>query len=146
VATPSFVSAEDSTSITLSGPNERDEPMTGFAVTVPSGFEIVHAHPVEGWEAQIAGTTASWSGGALASGTEATFGLEVEAETEPGVVQLHAEQGYPGGKTVQWQVALTVLPATAESSEHFALAGVIGILGLVVLGAVAALFWRRRAA
>ena len=43
VATPSFLPSESTKSISFSGPNERDVPMTAFLLTVPRGLVIRHA-------------------------------------------------------------------------------------------------------
>ena len=70
--------------------------MTAFALTVPAGLEIAHAHEVEGWDESIDGSTATWLGGPLAPDAEIDFGITLEADVEPGVVELQAEQRYAG--------------------------------------------------
>jgi uncharacterized protein YcnI len=145
-ATPPYLATGGSETIDLSVPNERDAPMTNFSVTVPSGFEIVHAHVAEGWNATSEGSTATWRGGSLAPGVEAMFGLELRAQTEPGAVQFQAEQGYDDGAVVRWPVSLTVIPADESSSQSLALVGVVGLLGVLVVAAAAILAWRRRSA
>ena len=86
VATPGFLPSGSSESITFSAPNERDDPMTGFTLSVPAGFEIEHAHEVAGWDESMDGSTATWSGGALAPQSELGFGMTLKADVEPGVV------------------------------------------------------------
>ena len=49
VATPAFLPSEKPESIAFSAPNEREQPMTAFALTVPDGLVIEHAHRVAGW-------------------------------------------------------------------------------------------------
>ena len=144
VVSPTFVESGGTGTIELTGPNERDAPMTGFAVTAPEGIAIVHAHGPEGWEASVAGQSASWTGGTLAAGAEATFGLVLDVGADPGTVDLAVEQRYPDG-VVRWPVSLTVTPAADSPSENLALAGVVGLIGVLALAAVAALVWRRRA-
>ena len=56
--TPSFITADGTTSLSLTGPNERDEPMTGLVVTVPDGFRISRAEQGEGWVSGHGSTTA----------------------------------------------------------------------------------------
>lgn len=146
VATPPFVPSGSSESVTFSGPNERDAPMTAFALTVPAGLEIEHAHETEGWEESIDGLTASWLGGPLAPNDEIDFGVTLAAEVDPGVVQLDAVQQYPDGSTVSWPVALTITPAEEGPSQNLALAGVVGLIGVLAVVAVALLAWRRRSA
>jgi len=142
-ATPPFLAAGSSDTIHLDVPNERDEPMTGFTVTVPEGFEIVHAHPVEGWDETFDHSTATWTGGTLALGSSATFGFELQATSVPGVVELKATQRYDGGAVVRWPVSFVVTPATETPSHNLALVVVVGLLGLLVIAAVAAIAWRR---
>jgi uncharacterized protein YcnI len=144
VVSPAFVQSEATESIDLTGPNERDVPMTGFAVTVPDGLDIVHAHGPDGWEASIAGRTATWNGGTVAAGAEATFGLVLDVTADPGTVELQAQQRYRDG-VVRWPISLTVTPAAEGPSENLALAGVVGLIGALVIAAGATLAWRRRA-
>jgi uncharacterized protein YcnI len=144
VATPAFLPSGSSESITFSSPNERDEPMTSFALTVPVGVTIEHAHVVEGWSESINGSTATWTGGSLAPNAEVAFGVTLEADLDPGVVELQAEQRYDDGSSVNWPVALTVTPAEESPSENFALAGVVGLIGVLVVVAIAMVAWRRR--
>ena len=146
VATPPFLASGSSESVSFTGPNERDDPMTSFAMTVPTGIEIAHAHEVEGWDESIEGSTAVWSGGPLAPDGEIAFGLTLEADTEPGVVELQAEQRYPDGEVVSWPVALTITPADDSASQNLALAGVVALIGLLAVAAIGLLAWRRRSA
>ena len=144
VATPGFLPSGSSESITFSGPNERDDPMTGFTLSVPNGLEIEHAHEVTGWEASMDESTATWNGGSLATDIELGFGMTLKADTEPGVVELQAQQLYADGSVVSWPVALTITPATEGSSQNLALAGVVALIGVLAVVAIAMLAWRRR--
>lgn len=144
VAAPPFISSGSSESVTFSGPNERDIAMTEFALTVPAGLEIEHAHETEGWNGSIDGATATWLGGRLAPNEEIDFGVTLAADADPGVVQLDAVQRYPDGSTVSWPVALTITPEEEGPSQNLALAGVVGLIGVLLLVAVAMLAWRRR--
>jgi hypothetical protein len=144
VAAPSFVASGSSESVTFSGPNERDAPMTAFLLTAPAGVEIAHAHELEGWDESIDGPTATWLGGPLAPDEEIAFGVTLEADVEPGVVELRALQRYPDGSEVAWPVALTITPADESPSQNLALAGVVGLIGVLCVVAVAMLAWRRR--
>ncbi len=109
---PSFITADGTTSLSLTGPNERGEPMTGFAVTVPAELRIVEAQPMGAWRGDVDGRTATWTGGSLAPEAEATFTLQLEASVEPGTLKLEAEQLYSGGAVVRWPIALTVVPGS----------------------------------
>ena len=144
VATPGFLPSGSSESITFSGPNERDDPMTGFTLSVPAGLEIEHAHEVTGWDESVADSTATWNGGPLATDTELGFGMTLKADVEPGVVELQAKQLYADGSVVSWPVALTVTPAAESSSQHLALVGVVALIGVLAAVAIAMLAWRRR--
>ena len=144
VATPGFLPSGSSESITFSAPNERDDPMTGFTLSVPAGFEIEHAHEVAGWDASMDGSTATWSGGSLAPQSELGFGMTLKADVEPGVVHAQAQQLYPDGSVVAWPVALTITPATESSSQNLALVGVVALIGVLAVIAIAMLAWRRR--
>jgi hypothetical protein len=142
---PAFLPTGSAESIAFSGPNERDEPMTGFALTVPEGFAIRHAHEVAGWDESVEGSTATWLGGSLAPGKEIAFGMTLEADVQPGVIELEAEQRYPSGSVVSWPVALTITPARESPSQNLALAGVVALIGLLSIVAVGMLAWHRRA-
>ena len=144
VPAPAFVPSGSSESVTFSGPNERDAPMTAFALTVPQGLEIAHAHEVAGWDESIDGPTATWLGGPLAPNAEIGFGITLEADVEPGVVELQAVQRYRDGSDVSWPVALTITPADESPSQNLALAGVVWLIGVLLVVAVAMLAWRRR--
>lgn len=145
-AVPPFVAAGDSDTISLTVPNERDAPMTGFRVVVPSDFRIVAARPAEGWGVEVKGASANWHGGSLSPGAETTFTLEVEAPTEPGPATLEAEQHYPDEAVARWGVYLTVTPAAEPPSQNLGWAVVTAVLGLLALAAFGIFVWRRRSA
>ena len=145
IPSPSFIPSGDAQLVELSFPNERDRMLVGFSVAAPPALEIVHAHPAEGWQETFDGSKATWQGGSLAPEAATTFSIELRAETNPGPVELEAEQFFDDGATVDWPVTLTVTPATEEPSQNLALAGAVGLVGLLVVAAVVALAWRRRA-
>ena len=118
--------------------------MIEFAVKAPPGLAIEHAHPVEGWTATVEGVTATWSGGSLAATAVATFGVTLKANAKPGLVELRTEQRYADGGVVEWPVVLTITPAAASPSQNLALAGIVGLIGVLVVVAIAMLAWRRR--
>jgi uncharacterized protein YcnI len=143
VPQPSFVQAGTTADVSLRSPNERDKPMTALVVKAPDGLEIVHAHGPDGWSETVQGSTATWSGGSLAPGTQATFGLQLRAGGSPGNATLSVEQRYGDG-VVRWPVLLTITPPADTPSENFALAGVVGVIGLLVVAIIGVLAWRRR--
>lgn len=144
VPSPGYLEAGSVTPIDLAGPNERDEPMTGFAVTVPLGVRLVGVEPAGAWRvAEESATSARWEGGRLLPGEELVVRVRLRAEA-PGAVSLVSEQRYPGGEVVRWQVPLVVLPPASESSQNLGAALAVGILGLLVLSGVALVAWVRR--
>jgi uncharacterized protein YcnI len=142
--TPHFLPSQSTESVTLDVPNERDAPMTGFVVNAPAGLEIEHAHPADGWEEEFDDSSARWTGGPLAALTTTRFGISLRAEKEPGAFMLEAELLYDDDGVVRWQVPMTVTPAEEGASQNLALAAVVGLIGILVVGAVAMLAWRRR--
>jgi len=144
IAMPNYVAKGGSQAIIFSGPNERQRPMTSFVVTVPAGLEIAHAHPVDGWTEESTESTATWTGGSLAPRGDIAFRVTLKATADPGVLQVQAQQRYADGGIVSWPDAITVLPAKASPSQNFALAGVVGLIGVLIVVAVTMLAWRRR--
>ena len=134
-ATPPFLAAGSTGTLRLTVPNELDEPMTGFAVTVSADFGIAHAHPATGWEASVRGSTATWSGGSVEPDTESTFALELEAPAEPGPSQFEAVQRYADGN-ITWDVGLTVTPESEPSSQNLGWALLTAVIGLTVIVAL----------
>ncbi len=144
VPTPGFLPSGSSESVTFSGPNERDDPMTAFSLTVPAGFTIEHAHEVAGWDESVDGSTATWTGGPLAPDVELGFGMTLRADAGPGILEGEAQQSYADGSVVSWPVALTITPAEESSSQSIALVGVVALIGVLAVVAIAMLAWRRR--
>jgi uncharacterized protein YcnI len=144
VATPGFLASGSSESILFSAPNERDDPMTGFTLSVPTGLRIEHAHDVSGWDESTDDSTATWNGGSLAPHSEIEFGMTLKADVEPGVLDVQAQQLYADGSVVSWPVSLTITPETQSSSQSLALAGVIALIGVLAVVAIAMVAWRRR--
>ncbi len=144
VATPAFLPSGSSESIRLAGPNERDAPMTAFSVTAPPGLEIEHAHEVAGWSAQLDGSTATWTGGSLAPNAQIDFGVTLRADVDPGFADLEARQRYADGGVVRWPVRITITPASESPSQSLALGGVVALIGVLAIVAIAMLAWRRR--
>jgi len=144
IATPTYVASGGSQAIIFLGPNERERPMTSFTVTVPAGLEIAHAHPIDGWTEQTTQTTATWSGGSLAPNADIPFRVTLKATADPGLLQAKAEQRYADGGIVSWPIGITILPAKASPSQNFALAGIVGLIGVLLVVAVAMMAVRRR--
>jgi hypothetical protein len=145
VAMPTYVPSKGTQAIVLEVPNERPDPMTSFVVNVPSGIEIEHAHPADGWSESVEGSAARWTGGSLPARAQVDFRLTLKADVEPGGVSLDAQQLYGDGGVVTWPVSLTITPPTESPSQNLALAGVVGLIGVLVVAAIAMLAMRRRA-
>jgi len=146
VAMPTYIPSKGSEAIVLEVPNERPDPMTSFVVNVPSGIEIEHVHPAEGWTESVESSTARWTGGSLPAHKQVDFRVTLKADVEPGAVALDAEQLYEDGGVVTWPVSITITPAAQSPSQNIALAGVVGLIGLLVVAAVVMLSRRRRVA
>lgn len=145
IPSPAFVETGSVTTVELAGPNEREEPMTGFAITAPEGVRIVRAEPEGAWQVVTASASqATWAGGSLAPDEEVVLRVELEATTAPGPVVLEAEQRYAGGEIVRWDVPLTVVPGADEQTRSLGAALAVGAVGLLVVAGVALLTWRRR--
>jgi uncharacterized protein YcnI len=144
VANPTFVPSGSSQAIMFSGPNERQKPMTSFVVIAPTGLEIEHAHPVSGWTEESTTTAATWTGGSLSPREDIPFRLTLKATATPGTLDMKAEQRYADGGIVSWPVPITVVPAEESPSQNLALAGVVGLIGVLIVVALAAVAWRRR--
>ena len=143
VPTPTYVASKGTESFLLATPNEREKPMTSFVVKVPKGLEIVHVHPASGWNASSTASTATWTGGSLPPRKEIGFDLTLKATAQPGPITVDAEQHYPDGGIVQWPVALTITPPAKSPSQNLALAGVVGLIGILVVAAIVMLARRR---
>jgi hypothetical protein len=142
---PQFVATGGVSMLHLTGPNERQEPMTGLAVSVPSGLRIVRALPSAGWTPSVEGSTATWRGGPLAYWVEGTFTLELDVTLPPGQVTFETYQLYASDERVTWPVTLTIVPGD-EPSQNLGRALAAGVVGLVVTVGLVLLAWRRRQA
>jgi len=141
---PSFVETQSVATLALEGPNERDEPMTGFRLRMPSGITILSVRDHSGWTEAIEDGEVVWADGSLAPGASETFHVELEAPDEPGALTLDAEQLYAGGEVVRWDVSLTVVPGPDEASGSAGWALGIAAAFLVITSAIVLVAWRGR--
>ena len=142
VPVPQFVPSGTEAALRLAVPNERPEPMNGFSATVPSGFRIVEARPLDGWEAQVDGSTATWRGGPLRHLSIVTFVLRVDVSGDPGVTTLTTDALYPSGAKVTWPADMTVIPGKAvagDQSQTLRAAAISGVVAILVILGVALL-------
>ena len=118
--------------------------MTEFTVTAPPGLAIEHAHPVDGLDRSVEGATATWTGGSLAARSDGDVRGDPEGGREPGLVELRTRAALRRRRRRHVARALTVMPAAESPSQNLALAGVVGLIGVLVVVAIAMLAWRRR--
>jgi hypothetical protein len=148
VPVPQFLATGSVTTMSFAVPNERPEPMSGVAVSVPADLRIVRAHRTAGWTATLDGSTATWRGGALAHLTVETFRFDVDVSAPPGPVTLNTRELYPSRATVDWPATLTVVPGPeGDQSEGVAwgwIAAIAGV-GVIFVAGLAVLAWRRKA-
>jgi uncharacterized protein involved in exopolysaccharide biosynthesis len=71
--------------------------------------------------------------------------VTLKANAKPGLIELRTEQRYADHGIVEWPVVLTITPAAESPSQNLALAGVVGLIGVLVVVAIAMLAWRRKA-
>ena len=141
--TPAGVAAYHTEKFTLTSPNERGAPMTGFTLTVPKGFDIVEAGHQTTWHPVVSGSKVTWSGGSLPPNTTAAFDVKLKAPATPGAVRFEAKQDYRDGAVVRWPVAFTVTPGT-HPSQHLGRAALAAAVGLVATVLFVLVAWRRR--
>jgi hypothetical protein len=148
-AEPAFVAAGSKQRIVLTVHNDRDAAMTGFRLNVPEGFRIVGTGGDGSWKEAVSEATASWTGGSLAAFRPTTFEVDLEAAgAAPGPVVLRGDQLYAGEERVSWPVTLTVVPAGGSAGGDGAVGTsaivILSILGVLVVGTFALVFWQRR--
>lgn len=141
---PTFAAAGSTTTVDFTGPNERNVAMTGFALRLPDDLGVLSASGPPGWRWEIVDGDVLWTGGSLAPAEEATFSALLAFPSTPGRVTVEAEQRYPGGEVVSWQVPLTVVPGAATTSESRTFPLVLGLASLVCVLVVTMAFRRRR--
>jgi uncharacterized protein YcnI len=143
-ATPAFLAAETTETISLAVHNDREIPMSSFQVAAPAGLRIEEAGESSGWTSSTDGRIATWSGGSVPWNEAVSFELTLGASAEPGAVALETRQGYSDGDVFHWPVPITVVPGEDTSSAGY-------VWGLVIAGALVvglaglAVVWRRRA-
>jgi hypothetical protein len=151
---PPFLAVAGKQRFVLTVHNDRDQPMTGFRLTVPEGLRIIGTGGGSGWNETVEGAVASFGGRTLAPDTPVDFEVDLEAASvEPGTVELTGDQLYAADdESVSWPVSLTIIPegATAPPDENGAFSGtsiaILGVLGFVVLASFGAVLWQRRRA
>ena len=142
---PSFVEDGVETEITFQTPNERPPNETvSLSVEAPPGISIDSASSPPGWNADVSGSSVTWTGGRLVDRTTTSFPVRVTAKVRAGTYSFAATQAYSDNAKVKWNADLTVLPASgaAAPKEHPWAAVGVGIV--VVLSTLVGLYFFRR--
>ena len=142
---PAFVEDGVETEISFQTPNERPPHETiSLSVEAPPGISIDSASSPPGWNADVSGSTVTWTGGRLVARTTTAFPIHVTAKVRAGTYSLAATQTYSDNAKVKWNADLIVLPASgaAAPKEHPWAAIVVGII--VVLSTLVGLYLFRR--
>jgi hypothetical protein len=144
--TPGLLVVDETQTLRLSVHNDLDQPMTGLAVSAPTGLQIVDAgaDDAEQWQDVVEDQAVTWSGGPLAPNTGAAFTLDValDESTPPGPLQLQAEQLYPGDGKLPWPIFVTVVPEDEESQAL--IWAIVGGIVLLATGGITFIALRRR--
>jgi hypothetical protein len=151
---PPFLAVAAKQRFVLTVHNDRDQPMTGFRLTVPDGLRIIGTGGGSGWNETVEGAAAIFGGSTLAPNTPVDFEIDLEAvSVEPGTVELQGDQLYAADdESVTWPVSLTIVPegASAPPEADGAFSGtsiaILGALGVLVLASFGAVLWQRRRA
>lgn len=139
---PPFVEDGVEATISFETPNERPpHATTAVVVTAPAGIAVVSATAPAGWKALAEGQTVTWSGGRLEDRAAVSYSMRVRARVRAGTYAFRAVQTYDDGATVNWNAALSVLPASGSAApeQHpwgavaAALAGVVVIFGSLLV-------------
>ena len=141
---PQFVPAQDSSTLRVTVPNEREEgDITNFSLRVPAGMSVQEVSRTLGWQTRVDGRTISFSGGRVPPKDEASFAIGVSGPARAGSVTLDATLAYPDGSEVRWPVNLAVLPGSG-GGQNIPAAAIVAVVGLVAIGSLLALQWTRR--
>jgi uncharacterized protein YcnI len=118
-------------------PNDHDEyPITHVTIGIPTDFQVAGAEAKAGWTQSRTGPALSWSGGKIAKGQFATFGLRGTAPLNPETIVFNVLLGDKTGKSVTYQARLDVVGHPARDTSARSMARWALVLA-VVGGAVA---------
>ena len=92
---PSFVEDGVETEISFQTPNERPPNETiSLSVKAPPGISIDSASSPPGWNADVSGSSVTWTGGRLVDRTTTSFPVRVTAKVRAGTYSFAATQAY----------------------------------------------------
>jgi uncharacterized protein YcnI len=143
--TPSFVEDGVPTEISFQTPNERPPNETvSLSVKAPPGISIESASSPPGWEADVDGSSVTWTGGRLVARTTTSFPVHITTKVRAGTYSFAATQKYSDDAEVKWNADLLVLPASGAAAPKEHPWAAIGVGIVVVLGTIVGLYFLRR--
>jgi uncharacterized protein YcnI len=144
---PAFVETGVGSTIRFDTPNEREGHVTtSLRLEAPAGVELEAVAAPPGWQLALDDGVATRTGGRIEGTDVVSFPLEVTARTEAGNQTFRAVQRYDDGESVQWDAALTVVPAAGDDapSQQLGRAVAAGAVGLAVIAISLLILWRIR--
>lgn len=110
VVTPKQVGVAAFQTFTTSVPNEKDQPMIGLKVIIPSGVGEVTPTVKNGWQVSTKKsgenvTEIDWTGGAVPAGLRDDFTFSAQAPAKASTLNWKAYQTYEDGTVVAWDQA-----------------------------------------
>jgi len=142
---PPFVEDGVETEISFQTPNERPPNETiSLSVKAPPGITIDSASSPPGWNADVKGSSVTWTGGRLVDRTTTSFPIHVTAKVRAGTYNFAATQKYSDNAEVKWDTALSVLPASGAAAPKEHPWAAIGVGIIVVLSTLVGLYFLRR--
>ena len=142
---PWFVEDGGETEISCETPNERPPNETiSLTVKAPPGISIDSASSPPGWNADVSGSSVTWTGGRLVDRTTTSFPVRVTAKVRAGTYSFAATQAYSDNAKVKWNADLTVLPASGAAAPKEHPWAAIGVGIVVVLSTLVGLYFVRR--
>ena len=142
---PPFVEDGVETEISFQTPNERPPNETiSLSVKAPPGISIDSASSPPGWNADVKGSSVTWTGGRLVDRTTTSFPVHVTAKVRAGTYSFAATQTYSDNAEVKWNADLSVLPASGAQAPKEHPWAAIGVGIVVVLSTLVGLYFLRR--
>jgi len=142
---PSFVEDGVETEISFQTPNERPPNETvSLSVKAPPGISIDSASSPPGWNADVSGSSVTWTGGRLVDRTTTAFPVRVTAKVRAGTYSFAATQAYSDNAKVKWNADLTVLPASGAAAPKEHPWAAIAVGSVVILSTLVGLYFFRR--
>ncbi|MGH9001377.1 MAG: hypothetical protein ACRDY7_18535 [Acidimicrobiia bacterium] len=100
--------------LTLSAANERSVNLVAISLTAPPGAAFGEAtRDPGGWKVTVDEHTVSWSGGSVAPGRFAQWGVELEGPDQPGSLSFTATLQFADGRSDEAEIPIMVTAETA---------------------------------